>query len=708
MTDLSVENTQVEKPGNGFSLESWLNRKLYWKFTPAAIILILILLVSLGLHLYRIDEIGNGNAYYTAAVKSMLQSWHNFFFVAAEPGGSVTVDKPPLGFWIQALFGLVLGVNGFTVTLPSILAGIASIWVLYRLVKKYLGTGPGLVAAIVMATTPVTLATDRNNTIDSLLIFTLLLAAWAFIRATENGKLKHLLLGGLLVGLAFNIKMLEAFLPLPAFYALYLFGSKTGWGRKLLNLGITSVLLLGVAFSWAVIVDAVPADQRPYVGSSSTNSEMDLIFGYNGVERLLGMGRNGFGGSTGLFGSADGGNSFNPGGARNGGSAPGGPGAPGNGRIQQPPITGSGAGGFLGGMFARSGGGMFEETGTPGLLRFFQAPLAKEMSWLLPFALLALLLGIFSSIIRLPLDSPEHKSVLLWGGWLMTCLVFFSMAGFFHNYYLALLTPALGASVATGFSALAKLRQKSHLLAGILLIPMAGLTLLFEITLASSFDIHAIWFGIALVGLGVAVMALVISLLWRSGQPMMAGAVNLLALLAMLVVPALWTYDTVSIVSLGGNLPAAYSGQSPQRASGSDGQRAQNVSLPGEVDGANLNLINYLEQHTQDTEFMVAVQNAQTGAPLVLATGRPVFYLGGFTGSDPVIDAAGFARLVQEGRLRYVLLGGMGGRNGSSSVESWVTTNCTQVSDLNSTAGLTNSFRGGFGGSLYQCGSSGL
>ena len=249
-----------------------------------------IVILSAILRFANLESIGLANHYYTAAVTSMLQSGHNFFFVAAEPGGSVSVDKPPLGLWIQAIFAYFLGVSGFSVVLPEILAGIFSVIVLYHLVRRSFGTMAGLLAALVLAITPIVIATDRNNTMDSTLILTLLLAAWAFIKATETKKIGYLLLGAALVGIGFNIKMLEAFLPLPAFYALYLLGSKEKIWNKLWKLGVASVLLLVISFSWAAAVDLTPASQRPYVGSSGNNTEMSLIFGYNGVNRLLGMG----------------------------------------------------------------------------------------------------------------------------------------------------------------------------------------------------------------------------------------------------------------------------------------------------------------------------------------------------------------------------------------------------------------------------------
>jgi 4-amino-4-deoxy-L-arabinose transferase-like glycosyltransferase len=232
---------------------------------PLPVILLgLIVLLAAGLRFYNLSAVGDASQYYTAAVKSMLQSWHNFFFVAAEPGGSVSVDKPPLGLWLQAGSAAIFGVTGVAVVLPQVIAGILSVPVLYALVKRYLGQAAGLIAAFVQAVAPVAIAVERDNTMDATLILFLLLAAWAFIKATESGKLRWLMLGAALVGLGFNTKMMQAFLPVPAFYALYFLGAKVGWKRKLGQLALTTVVLLAVSLSWAVAV--VGCRRRPDAG----------------------------------------------------------------------------------------------------------------------------------------------------------------------------------------------------------------------------------------------------------------------------------------------------------------------------------------------------------------------------------------------------------------------------------------------------------
>src|SRR5574341_326962 len=310
----------------------------------------------------NLDALGYANHYYTAGVTSMLQSWRNFFFVAAEPGGAVSIDKPPVGLWLQAASAYFLGVNGFAMLLPEILAGLASVVVLYHLVRRSFGIVAGWLAALALAITPIVIATDRNNTMDSTLILTLLLAAWAFVKATESRRLRYLLLGAVLVGIGFNIKMLQAYLPLPAFYALYFLGASQSLRRKTVNLALATVVLLAVSFSWAVAVDLTPADQRPYVGSSSSNSVLELALGYNGLERLTGMGGSLSSFLARLSGGSFSGGSARPDGNRNGNFPP--PGLGGNGQFQPPNF---GAGGN--GQPAQPGGGGFPGTGQPGALR---------------------------------------------------------------------------------------------------------------------------------------------------------------------------------------------------------------------------------------------------------------------------------------------------------------------------------------------------
>src|SRR5215210_6221905 len=246
-----------------------------------------LLALSAFLNLSRLTSEGYGNVYYAATVKNMLASWHNFFFASFD-AGFVSVDKPPLGFWIQATSAYLFGFHGWSILLPQALAGVLCVGLLYHLVRRAFGPTAGLLAALTLALTPISVAINRHNNLESLLVLAVLLAAWAFMLAVETGRLRWLLVGALLVGLGFNIKMLEAFLVLPAFYLLYLVAAPVGRWRRTVHLGLATVVLLVVSMSWVVAVDLTPADQRPYVGSASNDTVTNLILGYNGLDRLWG------------------------------------------------------------------------------------------------------------------------------------------------------------------------------------------------------------------------------------------------------------------------------------------------------------------------------------------------------------------------------------------------------------------------------------
>ncbi len=631
--------------------------------------------LAVGLRFYNLSALGEANHYYTAAVQSMLQSWHNFFFVAAEPGGSVTIDKPPVGLWLQAISAYFLGVNGLGVLLPQLVAGILSVILVNHLVSRSFGTAAGLLAALVLAITPVSVAVDRNNTMDSTLILTLLLAAWAFLKAAESSRFRFLLIGAVLVGIGFNIKMLAAFLPLPAFAGLYLFGSSEKWRSKLGRLALAGGVLVAVSLSWVTIVQLTPADQRPYVGSSGDNSEFSLILGYNGVDRLLGMG----GSSAGFRGGS-----------------PFAPGFPGPGA--------GGRGGFFGGAGPGPANGGMSGTGQAGTLRLFSAPLSKEVSWLLPFALFSLALLAFRERFKVPLG-PKFRAALLWGGWLLVGAAFFSVAGFFHEYYLALIAPPLAALVGIGAVELWRLAKSQPWKAIMLLLGAAGVTLFFQVFTAAAFERDVWWlpatFVIFVAG---ALLLLAVANVERLGSRVTLAGFSCVVS-ACLITPGIWSGLTMLNPTENQSLPAAYAGQS------------SGVPNRGGIQ-VNKNLLDYLQANTQQNKFLVAVPSSMQGADYVLASGRPVLYLGGFMGMDQVVTSEQLSQLVASGALRYIYWDARQGSMGSrSNLSPWIQANCISVSGFdvqtrNSGApdgtGAFSGVGGGFGFgamqvSLYDC-----
>ena len=335
-----------------------------------------------------------------------------------------------------------------------------------------------------------------------------------------------------------------------------------------------------------------------------------------------------------------------------------------------------------------------QETGSPGVLRFFSSPLSKQMSWLLPFALISVLLALFSSPLRvqLPIESSVHKALVLWGGWLLTCVVFFSMvSGIFHSYYAIMLVPALGAMVGIGFAQLWSWSADKKWI-GIVLVISAALTIGFQYFATTQYGETSWWMlgsGI-LLGLGILFMVVQRRLAY----------VTILA--AMMIIPMYWTVMTVTSEQ-NIKLPTAYSGGSQQAAQVGDG-RARPQDGPGS--GVNEEMLAYLQANTQDVEYLVAVPSSQQGSQLVIATGRPVLYMGGFGGQDDVVSMEDLAAMVANSELRYVLYGG--DRGGKEDIANWLKSSCSIVPEFSQIASGGRSAQGPQGQgnqvmSLYMC-----
>src|SRR5919109_4626607 len=191
----------------------------------ARVLQALVLVLAATLRLWRLDQNGFGNEYYAAAVRSMASSAHNFFYAAFDPAGFISVDKPPVALWVQVASVKLLGFHGVALLLPQVLEGVAAVWVLGHLLRRHFGAPAGLLAALLLALTPVSVAIDRSGNTDSALVLVVLLAAWTLLRAAEQGSRSQLVLALALIGLGFNVKMLAAFVVLPTFVAVYLAGA---------------------------------------------------------------------------------------------------------------------------------------------------------------------------------------------------------------------------------------------------------------------------------------------------------------------------------------------------------------------------------------------------------------------------------------------------------------------------------------------------
>jgi 4-amino-4-deoxy-L-arabinose transferase-like glycosyltransferase len=324
-----------------------------------------------------------------------------------------------------------------------------------------------------------------------------------------------------------------------------------------------------------------------------------------------------------------------------------------------------------------------------------------------------MLLALFSARIRLPLISEEHKALILWGGWLLICLVFFSVAGFFHNYYLATLSPALAAMVGIGFAIFTKLMEHRRWLAVLGLCTCAAVTLAFQFYLVSQMGLKSVWIWSASALFVLAGIAFLVVLLgkrnhvvWEKYQVSLFRLANVLVIAALVLIPAVWSVRTVTS-NTSNMMPAAYSGEQSNNGGFLDGGR--NTLPPGGngFGGVSDSTLSYLQENTKDMKYLLAVPSSHMGSDLVLKTGRAVLFMGGFSGSDPVVDSNDLAKLVADGDLRYVLYGGMqpGPSGTSTDVTDWIKSSCQVVSGIEQSTSSNPGTRGEGGSLLYQCGS---
>jgi 4-amino-4-deoxy-L-arabinose transferase-like glycosyltransferase len=372
--------------------------------------------------------------FYDAAVRSMGVSWHNFFFGAYEPGGSVSIDKPPVDLWLQVASVKLLGWGSASLKLPEALAGTLSVPLLYAAVKRPFGAVAGLVAALALAVLPIEVITARSDTMDAVMMLLLVLALFAVVRACETGKRVWLLAGAAMLGVAFNVKLLESVVALPGLFALAWLGlprtSEGGLGadtrgaefaRRAAKFTAAAAVYVVVALLWLGATLLFPAHERPYAIGSTNGSAWNAAFVFNGSERLSGK--------TAEVGQAA---SVSP-----------------HGR----------------------GSGELTSTGTPItppsptrlLARDGQLP-ARWLGW---EALAALLFGIavVISVLRGKAGRVQRATAIGVFVWLLTGLVLFSAMARLHPRYVESFTPAVAAMFGIGVGLLAGLHSRARLLA---------------------------------------------------------------------------------------------------------------------------------------------------------------------------------------------------------------------------------------------------
>jgi 4-amino-4-deoxy-L-arabinose transferase-like glycosyltransferase len=565
---------------------------------------------------------GYANTYYAAAVQAGTHSWKAFLFGSLDAANYITVDKPPASLWLMEISSRVFGFSSFSMLLPQALEGVAAVALLYATVRRWFGRPAALLSGLILALTPVAALMFRFNNPDALLVLLLVLAAYALTRALEGGSTRWLALTGSALGFAFLSKELEAFLVLPAFALVYLIAAPVTFRRRIWQLAVAGAALFVSAGWWVALVELWPASSRPYIGGSTDNSILQLIFGANGLDRIS-----------------------------------------------------------SGGMGA--GGPTF--SGSSGIARLFNAELGGQISWLLPAAAIALVAGGVWTVRRERTDRTR-AGLLLWGGWLVVSGAVYSfMTGVIHPYYTNTLAPAIAVLVGVGATVLWRRREglTERLLLAAMLIATAAWSF---VLLDRSPHWHpwlryAILLGAVLAAVGVLASQRLKETMFPAVVTL--GLLAALAGPAAYTLSAVANAKNGPNPSAGpvvssaagfpggggaGAVPGAVRPQSGASGAGQAGAGPGGAGAGGPSTSVSRALTALLKNGASGYSWAAATSSAQAAASLELATGKSVMGIGGFSGRDPSTTLSRFEQLVSEGKIHYYLSGGgLGGGPGRTA-----------------------------------------
>jgi 4-amino-4-deoxy-L-arabinose transferase-like glycosyltransferase len=635
------------------------------------------------LYLWGLSASEWANSYYSAAAQAGSQSWKAWLLGSSDAANSITVDKTPASLWVMTASVRLFGLSSWSVLAPQALQGVAAVGVLYAAVRRVAGPAGGLLAGAVLALTPVAVLMFRFNNPDALLTLLLVVAAYALVRGLEGAFTRWLVLAAVAVGFGFLTKMLQALVIVPALAAVWLYAAPTSPGRRLGQLVVAAVALMGSAMWYVAMVALWPAHARPYIGGSQTNSIIELTLGYNGFQRLTGE------------------------------------------------------------EVGAVGGGPAVVDGGAGWLRLFEGQVGGQIAWLLPAALVLLATGLWARRGRARTDACR-ASLLLWGGWLLvTAAVFSAMQGIFHGYYTVALAPAVAALIGLGGAECWSRRHDGWAARLALAIAVAA-TAVWGAVLLGREPNWLPWLRVAvLVVGGVAALGVGLGLTRRWAGPAVAAGAVATALMAPAAVslstaaqPHFGAIPRVSPSLVAGSGTAALPADGGDAAADDGGRRAPDDggraatahgprdrahassrglaasggdddpaawrlpgggpfgALPANVGvlGGLLSageppeeLVELVRADAEDYTWAAAAIGSNQAAGVQLAARVPVMPVGGFNGTDPSPTLAQFRQLVAAEEIHYFLSEAAGGRGpagfgpaqggsrAASRIRDWVT-----------------------------------
>ncbi len=417
-------------------------------------------------------------------------SWHDFVFAAFDPAGTISVDKLPGALWLQAFSVRLFGVHTWAVALPQVIEGALTVLVLYRAVRRLAGPVAGIGAAAVLTLSPATVTLNRGNISDTLLILLLVLAADATVTALTTERRYTLLLTGVWVGLAFQAKMIEAWLVIPALAITYLLASSTAMRTRIVRLAAMVVVAAAVSLSWMVFVTLTPSAQRPYVDGSQHNSVFEQVFDYNGFGRV-------------------------------GQPSPNAE----LGRTLHIPVLES-------------------PSPHPAWNRLLTGSYGLDTGWLIPASLVVVVTGLLDRR-RRPRTDLVRAGIVMWGTWLLVFGAFFSTSPSINSYYLAALSPAVAGLIGIGGGLVWASRRAVATKIAVLTAALLSSVYAYWLLPSSGTGLPG-WLAPIVLGLGVAAALLIATALVLQLGAAATRLGLVLAGAAMVLVPAVATASVVA------------------------------------------------------------------------------------------------------------------------------------------------------------------
>ena len=611
------------------------------------------------------------HGFYAVAVRSMTTGWRAFLFGALDPNASITIDKIPGFLWPQALSAHIFGFHPWSLALPQVLEGVVTVLALNAAVRRWIGPTAGLLAAGIFALTPVAASLFGKVLEDAALTCMLVLAATAWQRAMQTGRLRWLLLCGMWVGIGFQAKMMQAWAVLPAFAIAYLIAAPPP--RRLTRLWHTlaaGAVCVAVSLSWVIIATLTPAADRPYIDGSTTNSAIAMVFGYNGLARFSSVG-----------------------------------------------VSAAGTG-----SVAASQGGNWGGGDSSGWLKLFEHNLASQVGWLYPVAAAGILLGLLRrNRTRTRTDRARGRALaapgsvradrradqvsagaligdgsalpgrrtdqvragtLMWTIWLLMTGLALSAGSVPHSTYVVALAPPLAALSAYALVRTIAMYRNAHSpLDRIALPALTAVTLAWAVHLSAAFPtfVPGIALPLAALAITVVVVAVVARRIGGMRGRFTAWSAALCCAL-MLAIPAMWSlsvFDSKYAGSSGNANAGGYTGGFTRFAKDltaskqpSHGARAGTgtglgggfnpFNPPTTLSAAQSRLLTYLTDHRDGARYLVATESWAAASPYILGEEAPVLPMGGFSGDAAFPQPQLFSAMLSSGELHYVLLTGRG------------------------------------------------